>query len=201
MNSLKNLIAFAASRGLLFHQVDFKSAFLNAPLTETVYLSIPQGLNLDQRKSCLRLKKSIYGLKQTPLAWYDRLKKWLFKVGFTPYLLDPCVFFRQNPVQLWLYIHVDNIAIFGLEVKYFKEEISKEFEIKKIGTTDLILGVKISHSDNFIFLDQQNFTKALLELYGMEKCKPVVTPLPPQTHLVPALEEDLSKFNAFNVSY
>ncbi|MBW0481423.1 hypothetical protein O181_021138 [Austropuccinia psidii MF-1] len=160
MNSLRNLITFAASRGLLFHQFDVKSAFFNAPLTETVYLSIPQGLNLDQRKSCLCLNKAIHGLKQAPLAWYNRLKTWLVKVRFTPCLLDPCVFLKKNTVQLWLYIHVDDIAIFGLEVKYFKEEISKEFEIKDTGTADLMLGVKISHSDKFIFLNQQHFTKA-----------------------------------------
>ncbi|MBW0497526.1 hypothetical protein O181_037241 [Austropuccinia psidii MF-1] len=57
---------------------------------------------------------------------------------------------------------------------------------------------RIKVIDNFIFLDQQHFTKALIELYGMEKCKPLVTPLPPQTHLVPASEEDLSKFKELN---
>ncbi|MBW0544010.1 hypothetical protein O181_083725 [Austropuccinia psidii MF-1] len=162
MNSLQTLIAFAASRGLLFHQVDIKSAFLDAPLTKTVYLSIPQGLNLDQRKSYLHLNKVIYGLKQAPLAWYDRLKECLFKVGFTPCLLESCVFFRKDPIQLWLYIHVDDIAIFGLDVGSFKEEISKEFEIKDIGATDLMLGVKIPHSGEFISLNQQNFTESLL---------------------------------------
>ncbi|MBW0499101.1 hypothetical protein O181_038816, partial [Austropuccinia psidii MF-1] len=68
LNSLRTLIAFAASTNLSFHQVDIKSAFLNAPLSETVYLSIPQGLDLDRRKNCLRLNKAIYGLKQAPLA-------------------------------------------------------------------------------------------------------------------------------------
>ncbi|MBW0502616.1 hypothetical protein O181_042331 [Austropuccinia psidii MF-1] len=45
-NSLWTLIAFAATNSLSFHQIDVKSAFLNAPLKEKVYLSIPQGLNL-----------------------------------------------------------------------------------------------------------------------------------------------------------
>ncbi|MBW0466887.1 hypothetical protein O181_006602 [Austropuccinia psidii MF-1] len=74
LNSLRCLIAHTASRGLQFHQVDVKSAFLNAPLAEVVYLSIPQGLKLDRQKSCLLLKKAIYGLKQEPLSWYQQLK-------------------------------------------------------------------------------------------------------------------------------
>ncbi|MBW0491873.1 hypothetical protein O181_031588 [Austropuccinia psidii MF-1] len=70
LNSLRTLIAFASKNNLEFHQIDIKSAFLNAELTETIYLAIPQGLNEDQRHKCLRLRKAIYGLKQAPLAWY-----------------------------------------------------------------------------------------------------------------------------------
>ncbi|MBW0574751.1 hypothetical protein O181_114466 [Austropuccinia psidii MF-1] len=89
LNSLRTLISFAAANNLQFHQIDVKSAFLNAPLTEDVYLSIPQGLNIWQQSHCLKLKKAIYGLRQAPLAWYDCLKKWLKSVGFRVCILDP----------------------------------------------------------------------------------------------------------------
>ncbi|MBW0517135.1 hypothetical protein O181_056850 [Austropuccinia psidii MF-1] len=128
MNLLRTLIAFAASKNLSFHQINIKSTFLNAPLAEKVYLSIPQGLDLDRRKECLCLNKAIYGLKQAPLAWYQRLKDWLVKVGFVECLLDPCVFHRQGSTPLWLYVHVDNIAIFGNNVRLFKKEIAEEFD-------------------------------------------------------------------------
>ncbi|MBW0569800.1 hypothetical protein O181_109515 [Austropuccinia psidii MF-1] len=144
LNLLRTLIAFAASNSLSFHQIDVKSAFLNAPLSETVYLSLPQGLKGDNRKSFLCLNKAIYGLKQAPLAWYEKLKLWLLSVGFKACILDPCVFHRKEKESLWLYIHVDDIAIFGKEVEGFKAEISSEFEIKDIGTADLMLGIKIT---------------------------------------------------------
>ncbi|MBW0536433.1 hypothetical protein O181_076148 [Austropuccinia psidii MF-1] len=48
LNSLRTLILFAVSRNLLFEQLDIKSAFLNAPLEEEVYLTIPQGLDSDK---------------------------------------------------------------------------------------------------------------------------------------------------------
>ncbi|MBW0572931.1 hypothetical protein O181_112646 [Austropuccinia psidii MF-1] len=82
LNSLRTLIAYTASNNILFHQINVKSAFLNAPLSETVYLSLPQGVKGDKWRICLRLKKAIYGLKQAPLAWYERLKRWLVDVGF-----------------------------------------------------------------------------------------------------------------------
>ncbi|MBW0541178.1 hypothetical protein O181_080893 [Austropuccinia psidii MF-1] len=125
MNSLQTLIAFAASKNLSFHQIDIKNAFLNAPLAETVYLSIPQGLNLDRRRGCLCLNKAIYGLKQAPLAWYQRLKDWLVKVGFVACLLDPCMLHSQGSTPLWLYVHVKNIAIFGNDIRLFKKEIAE----------------------------------------------------------------------------
>ncbi|MBW0566671.1 hypothetical protein O181_106386 [Austropuccinia psidii MF-1] len=48
LNSLISLIAHSCCDDLNVHQIDIKSAFLNAPLTETVYLSIPQGLDIDR---------------------------------------------------------------------------------------------------------------------------------------------------------
>ncbi|MBW0519195.1 hypothetical protein O181_058910 [Austropuccinia psidii MF-1] len=179
LNSLCTLIAFSASRNLSFHQVDIKSAFLNAPLSEMVYLSIPQGLDLNQRKNFLCLNKAIYGLKRAPLAWYEILKDWLKR----------------------LYIHVDDIAIFGEDIRPLKKGISEEFDIKDVGMADLILGVKIIHSKDFVSLDQKHFSKSLLDLYGMSRCKTISTPLPADSHMGPPTDEDVRKFKQLNVNY
>ncbi|MBW0504601.1 hypothetical protein O181_044316 [Austropuccinia psidii MF-1] len=57
LNSLKTLIALASVNKLQFYQIEIKTVFLNAQLKETVYLLVPQGLELDQEKSCLILNK------------------------------------------------------------------------------------------------------------------------------------------------
>ncbi|MBW0538635.1 hypothetical protein O181_078350 [Austropuccinia psidii MF-1] len=201
LNSLRTLVAFAATNNLSFHQIDVRSAFLNAPLSETVYLSLPQGLKGDKRKSCLCLNKAIYGLRQAPLAWYERLTCWLLNVGFKACVLDPCVFHRKGEHPLWLYVHVDDIALFGREVEGFKTEISGEFKVKDIGVADLMLGVKVTQGDGYITLDQQHYTESLLELYGMGDSQPVSTPLIPNSHLVPATPEEVSEFNSLGISY
>ncbi|MBW0579665.1 hypothetical protein O181_119380, partial [Austropuccinia psidii MF-1] len=105
----------------------------------------------------------------------------------------------DNPI--WLYVHVDDIAIFGKEVSGFKTELANEFEIKDLGQANLLLGIKITHSDDFVSLDQQHFTESLLELYGMSNCKAVSTPLVPGVHLEAATREDVEEFQALNVSY
>ncbi|MBW0500850.1 hypothetical protein O181_040565 [Austropuccinia psidii MF-1] len=91
----------------------------------------------------------------------------------------------------WLYVHVDDIAIFGRDVTIFKEEITLEFDIKDIGPADLMLGIKINQFDNVITLDQHYFAESLVHLYGMADCKPADTPLMPNTHLQPATLEDI----------
>ncbi|MBW0556105.1 hypothetical protein O181_095820, partial [Austropuccinia psidii MF-1] len=183
LNSLQTLIAFSASKNLKFHQVDIKSAFLNALLAKTVYLALPQGLNINQRKHCLRLNKAIYSLKQAPLAWYERLRTWLQSVGFSPCILDACVLLRAGDDPVWLYVHIDDIAIFGSQVDSFKRELEQEFGIKDLGQANLLLGIKVTHSDEFVSLEQQHFAESLLDLYGMSNCKPVSIPLIPNDHM------------------
>ncbi|MBW0492518.1 hypothetical protein O181_032233 [Austropuccinia psidii MF-1] len=190
MNFIQTLISFAALRNLSFHQVDIKNAFLNAPLIKTVNLSIPQGLDLNQQKICLPLNKAINGLKQAPLAWYERLGNWLMKI-------DLILVYYSGASQPQLGCILMLITLQFL----YPMSISKEFEIKDIGAADLILEVKIYHFNDFISLDKQHFIKSLLRLYFLDKCKPILTPQPPQTHMGPALEEKLVKFKALKVNY
>ncbi|MBW0584965.1 hypothetical protein O181_124680, partial [Austropuccinia psidii MF-1] len=105
----------------------------------------------------------------------------------------------EHPV--WLYIHVDDIAIFGSHVEDFKAEILKEFEIKDVGPADLMLGIKVTHFPDYISLDQHHFIDSLLELYGMSDCNPVATPLVPNEHLSPATPGEISEFEKLKVNF
>ncbi|MBW0569850.1 hypothetical protein O181_109565 [Austropuccinia psidii MF-1] len=162
LNSLRALIAHACLNKLDFHHIDIKNAFLNAPLNKTVYLKIPQGLAIDCQQYCLHLEKAIYDLKEPPRAWYTRLQKWLQNAGFVTCKLDPCIFHRNNPEKVWIYVHVDDNAIFGKNLHIFKKEIDNDFEIKDMGPSNLLLGVKISQLEEGIGMDQQHFFESLL---------------------------------------
>ncbi|MBW0474738.1 hypothetical protein O181_014453 [Austropuccinia psidii MF-1] len=173
-NSLRTLISFAETNSLSFHQIDVKCAFLNSPLKEMVYLPIPQGFNLAKDRQCFELRKAIY---------------------------DPCVFHWGGDCPVWLYIHVDDIAIFGAVTSYFKSEISREFAIKDIGPDDLMLGVKVTHSSSEISLDQKHFTDSLLFSYGRQECRPVSTPLLPNENLSPSTKEEVIEFKKLSFNY
>ncbi|MBW0590251.1 hypothetical protein O181_129966 [Austropuccinia psidii MF-1] len=201
LNSLRALIAHTVNNKLELHQIDIKSAFSNAPLIETVYLTIPQGIRLHSQKQCLRLNKVLYRLKKGPLSWYKTLKNLLSQSGFTTCILDPCVFHKTKPNPIWLCLHVDEIAIFGKEVNRFQDEIRKEFNIKDIVLANLMLGIKVNHQESGISLDQQHFIKALLEKYRMTPCTPVNTPLVPHCNLTPATEEEINTFKQLKINF
>ncbi|MBW0569019.1 hypothetical protein O181_108734, partial [Austropuccinia psidii MF-1] len=164
-----------------FEQLDIKSAFLNSPLDEDVYLAIPQGFNRDKRNVCLKLKRAIYGLKQAPLAWYHRLSS--------------C----NEPI--WLFIHVDDIGIFGKNLMSFKNVIEREFQTKLLGLAKLMLGIKIVHEPKTITLTQSHYIDSLLESYGMSNCKPTATPFIPNSHLEAASKTEQEEFLSLKVNY
>nr|GEW89126.1 retrovirus-related Pol polyprotein from transposon TNT 1-94 [Tanacetum cinerariifolium] len=77
-------IAYAAHKSFTIYQMDVKTAFLNSPLKEEVYVSQPDGfVDPDHLEKVYRLRKALYSLKQAPRAWYDELSKFLTSKGFT----------------------------------------------------------------------------------------------------------------------
>jgi hypothetical protein len=66
------------------HHMEVKIAFLNRIIEEELYIEQPQGIEVHGRESHVcRLKKSLYGLKQTPRAWYSRIDRYLQSMDFT----------------------------------------------------------------------------------------------------------------------
>ena len=94
LTTIRVLLSLAASHGLLVHQMDVKTAFLNGELNEEIYMQQPDGFVLDgqERKVC-RLLKSLYGLKQAP---HDKFNTTLTSVGFIVNEADKCVYYRHG---------------------------------------------------------------------------------------------------------
>nr|GEW20592.1 retrovirus-related Pol polyprotein from transposon TNT 1-94 [Tanacetum cinerariifolium] len=71
-------VAYVAHKSFPIYQMDVKTAFLNGPLKEDVYVAQPDGfVDPGHPEKVYRLTKALYGLKQAPRAWYDKLSKFL----------------------------------------------------------------------------------------------------------------------------
>nr|GEU90996.1 Gag-Pol polyprotein [Tanacetum cinerariifolium] len=77
-------ITYTSHKSFLIYQMDVKTAFLNGPLKEEVYVAQPDGfVDPYHPEKVYRLRKALYGLKQAPRAWYDKLSKFPTSKGFT----------------------------------------------------------------------------------------------------------------------
>ncbi|MBW0532219.1 hypothetical protein O181_071934 [Austropuccinia psidii MF-1] len=201
LSSLRTLISFAAINKYEFHQMDVQSAFLNAPLKEDICLEIPQGVSADKETQVLQLNKALYGLKQASLAWYKHLSDWLMISGFKCSLTDPCVFWREGGNPIWIYVHVDDLAIFGPDLEDFKKEIKTKFEMKDLGKANLLLGIKINHLNDGFSIDQEHYIDELAEKYKIKDLIPSNTPLKPHLQLSNPSKKENEEFNSLNINY
>ena len=182
LESIRILLAYAAFNGFTLHQMDVKSAFLDGPLQEEVYVSQPPGfVDPDHKDYVYKLHKALYGLKQVPRAWSNHFKKFLISDGFVRGLIDPTLFTkRENGDLILCQIYVDDI-IFGSPnihlCKKFATSMTKEFEMSLNANLKLFLGFQIQQFREGIFLSQTKYTKDILEKFGMTNAKPCKTPM------------------------
>ena len=104
------LIALLVQSGLKLHSV-----FLNRTLEEEVFMKQPEGSEIDGKEHLVcKLKKSIYGLKQSPHCWNVALDTQLKKMGFTQSENDPCIYYRNSGGEMfYIGVYVDDIILAG----------------------------------------------------------------------------------------
>ena len=109
--STRILLALAAILSWRIHQGDVKTAFLNSNLDKPVYMKPPKDIRLPHG-CCLMVIRALYGLRQSPRAWYQKLRNTLISWGWRMSLYDPCVFINDHS-GLILEVHVDDIKRHG----------------------------------------------------------------------------------------
>jgi len=182
MGTVRTLISCAVNFGWPLHQMDVKNAFLHGDLQEEVYMEIPPGFANSQTvgKVC-RLKKSLYGLKQSPRAWFDRFRRAVCDMGYTQCNGDHTVFYKHRKTFITIMaVYVDDIVITGddvEEIKCLKENLGRAFEVKDLGPLRYFLGIEIARSPKGIVLSQRKYVLDLLTETGMLGCRPCSTPI------------------------
>jgi hypothetical protein len=168
--------------------MDVKSAFLNGPLQEEVYIEKPPGFE-DSRfpNHVYKLHKALYRLKQAPRAWYECLKDFLLKNCFEIGKADSTLFIQRNGKDIFVcQIYVDDI-IFGSTNDKFCEEFStimtKRFEMSMMGELKFFLDFQIKQMKEGTFLCRSKYVKDMLKRFDMANSKPIKTPMALNGHL------------------
>ena len=149
MITLRMVLAIAASRGWTVHQLDVETAFLNADVSETIYVKKPDGSYIRGPNMVLKLKKSLFGLKQAPFYWNKLLTDHLKSLGLKQSADDPRLFIHHNThgeVSL-LTVYVDDILVVSIRHEQLdrkRKALRITFKVNDVGEANQLLGMEIS---------------------------------------------------------
>ncbi|KAB2602005.1 polyprotein (retrotrasposon protein) [Pyrus ussuriensis x Pyrus communis] len=134
-----------------------------------------------------RLCKSLYGLKQSPRAWFEKFTQVMKKNGYRQSHSDHTLFVKRRQGKVTaLIIYVDDMIITGddhNDILKLQNNLVAEFEMKNLGDLKNFLGVEVARSSKGIFLSQRKYVLDLLKETGMLGCKPVDTLIVEKYHL------------------
>ncbi|GJU83683.1 retrovirus-related pol polyprotein from transposon TNT 1-94 [Tanacetum coccineum] len=116
LEAVRLFVVYVAHKSFPIYQMDVKTAFLNGPLKEEVYVNQPDGfVDPHHPDKVYRLKKALYGLKQALRAWSDELSNFLVSKGFSKGSIDPTLFITKKG---WSSKKQDYTSMSSAEVEY-----------------------------------------------------------------------------------
>ena len=193
-SSIRALLAFAVKNRMLIHQMDVVTAFLNGTLEEEIYMEQPPGyIKEGKERLVCKLKKSLYGLKQSSRCWNTVFKSHMESINFSQCSAEPCIFVKREGEDLSIIaVYVDDLIVITSTpelMKNIKEDLAARFRMKDLGKLHHCLGMTIDYDEEegCLWMHQRQYISSLLEKYGLSQAK--VSPTPADTN-VKLVKED-----------
>ena len=111
-------------------------------------------------------------MKQAPRAWYTRNRNYFTELGFTKSEVDADLYhIMVEGKPLIIVLYVDDLILTGDDhlIKYCKEDLAREFEMKNMGLMLYFLGMEVWQKDGEVFVSQGKFANEILRRFHMEK--------------------------------
>jgi hypothetical protein len=204
--TIRVVLSIAVSRNWCLRQLDVQNAFLHGVLEEDVYMKQPPGyVDSSHPHHVFKLDKALYGLKQVLRMWYSRLSTKLIHLGFWISKADTSLFiYSKAGVVIYLLVYVDNIVVTSSSsaaVTTLLDDLRSEFALKDLGELHYFLGVQAPKVDGGLSLSQEKYASKILAKAGMQRCKPVKTPLVTSEKLTlgggtPLINEEAMKYRS-----
>ena len=188
MTSIRLFISLSTTHNWDLHQLDMKNVFLHGDLQEEVYMEQPPGFVAQGEIGMVcRLRKSLYGLKQSLRAWFGKFSQAIEKFGLQKSKSDHSVFYRNSSSSIiLLVVYVDDIVITGSDstgISSLKSFLHGQFHTKDLGMLRYFLGVEVMQSKHGIFLSQRKYALDLLSETAKLGAKPCGSPMALGVHL------------------
>jgi hypothetical protein len=97
LTSIRILMSLAVTLDLDIEQMDVKIVFLHGDLEEEIYMRQPEGFVVKGKQELVcKIKRSIYGLKQSPRMWYHNFYTYILSLGFVRSKVDHYIYLRKK---------------------------------------------------------------------------------------------------------
>lgn len=180
--TLRTLLTVASRDSMIVKHLDIKSAYLYAELEEDIFMRQPPGFQSGNNKVC-RLKKCLYGLKQSARVWNKKIDMFFKSIGFLPGSADSCLYVREkNGKHCFIVVYVDDMVIFCNSEEEFNEIrtlLEKHFKLSSLGDLRQFLGIRVDKVNGHYTMDQKGYIEKLVRRFGFEDAKPSKVPLDP----------------------
>lgn len=199
--SVRLFLAIMALNNYECYQFDFDTAFLNAPIPDNTQYYVEQPTALEKpilgyskEDVVCQLTKALYGLKRSPLYWFETLLPVLKDTGFVPVSADSCLL-TNRALGALLVLYVDDLLVAAPTaaiVNRVKEQLASHFKLKELGEVRTFLGYDIvrDRQTRTVFISQQRYTMSVIAKFndGKTKLHGVKTPWPPDSKVYGGVE-------------
>lgn len=171
------------STAFLYSDIDFKNILIDMPV------GVAQLTGQDTTGLVCNLRKGLYGLKQSPKLWKDKLVKTLKSLNFKKSLRDRCLYSKNDGTekQVIVIFWVDDILCTAPTEKLLLQlynDLRKEYDVNDLGPPNYLLGMSIRHfPDGSMFLHQHKYLEKIVNHFIQDSQHGKATPLSPSTEI------------------
>lgn len=199
--SLMIIFAIAVKKGWPLRGFDVVSAYPHSPIDEEIYIEPPDGFPCSTTGKVLLLRRALYRTKQAARCWWKFFSKVLTGMGCAFCVGDQSLYvlrYKSDVAILW--IHVDDGQLCGssLEIfSYIKRALEKSFDLVWQEKVEQIVGIKVEHKEEGLFLSQPHLTENLIRDRGFSHSSastPMVAGLQLETAAAGSVPVDASQY-------
>nr|GEZ30886.1 ribonuclease H-like domain, reverse transcriptase, RNA-dependent DNA polymerase [Tanacetum cinerariifolium] len=193
METIRLILAIAATNKWEVHHLDVKSVFLHGDLKEEVYVTQPEGFIKEQdNRKVYGLIKALYGLRRAPRAWNIKLDNTLKSLDFKKCALEQAIYTKTSKDStLLIEVYVDDLIITCApkkEIDKFKAQMEEKFKMSDLGLLAYYLLIEVTQTNGDILIKQSAYASKILKEAGMLDCNETLIPMDPGTRLTEITE-------------
>ena len=193
----ENVRLFLALSAVLDCEVstfDITGAFISEPIpddADPIYVRLPVQYT-GGKEVIVRLRMSLYGLREAPRWFYVGLRNTLEKIGFVQSSFDPCLYIRILPdgTRQFALVHVDDILLLSpslVAIEFFKEGMGKRYELTGSDVATQFIGYKITRDRSIkrLTISQPGFARSIAKKLKLPDTVVLSPGMPLPTNVLP----------------